>query len=77
MTTSRKLLDNVADTTASAFGIGEQGATVWVSAGTADLKLDGDTIAALVVGTPKVISKEVSPLTVVATSAGTTVSISQ
>ena len=77
MTTSRTLLDNVADTTSIGFGISDYGATVWVSAGTADVKLDGDTIASLVVGTPKIIIKEVAPLTMVATSAGTTVKISQ
>lgn len=77
MTTSRILLDDVADTTSIGFGISDFGATVWVSAGTADIKLDGDTIGSLVVGTPKIIIKEVAPLTMVATSANTTVKISQ
>ncbi len=77
MTKTRVLLDNVADTTSASFSVGDFAATIWVTAGTANLKLDGDTIAALVVGTPKIIILEVAPLTVVASSAGTTVKISQ
>ena len=77
MATSTVLLDDADNTTAQAFGVGSEGATIWVSNGTADLKLDADTIASLVVGSPQVISRQVSDLTVVATADNTTVKVAQ
>ena len=75
---ARVILDDVADTTSVDFEVSDKGATVWVTAGTADLKLDGDVIVSLVEGTPQVIDGNVAgeTLTLLATSANTTAKVS-
>lgn len=73
----KTILDNVASGIDADFNLPSKEAAVWVSAGAADLKHDGDVIASLAIGERKLVSglPAGTEMTLEATAAGTTAKV--